>query len=290
MPDLLIDSTLRDQLHKEGYVKFPLFDEKQLREINEFYSQISEEHNVRKDTKFHTTLNTSNTALIAKVNAFLRPIFEKALKKHLTNNKYTIAGFLVKEPGDNSEVTLHQDWTFVDEENYESYNLWVPLVDVDANNGNMQFIPGSHRFAHTLRVSPDLPTYYESYRQEAMEYLKDVECKAGECVIFHQGIIHGSRPNLSNEPRVVSIISTYSEDAQLLHYHIPPGHDTSNIEQYAITTDSLVGMTKDEKPPHAELLGTVSYTPPEIDLNTFRQLCKPEPTFFEKIKAVIGYE
>lgn len=274
MSGILIDKNLNEDFHKNGFVKFPLFSEAELEEIKLFYEKIKKEQCIEEGRSFHTTLNTSNDALIKQVDEFVRPFFEKNLPRFLQNFKLTVGGFLAKDSGRNSEVTIHQDWTFVDESKYESFNLWVSLDKVGKWNGNMQAIPGSHKFAKCLRISPDIPTYFHDYKDKAAEYLVDIPTEAGECVMFYQSLIHASRKNLSSKQRVVSIISAYSAEADLLHFYLPEGKELSEIEKYKISRQSMLDLKKDQKPPHAEFIETVNYTPPNLSWEEFKTKCE----------------
>ena len=50
--------------------------------------------------------------------------------------------FMTKSKRDsNGALRPHQDWSIVDEESFRSYNVWIPLVNVDENNGAIQVLP-----------------------------------------------------------------------------------------------------------------------------------------------------
>lgn len=271
MEQILHSKKLNEQYHNIGYVKFPLFDKDEIMEIKSFYNKIKKDHNIE-DRCFHTTMNTSNRNLIDKVNDFLLPYFTRHLPKHLKNYNLTIAGFLIKDPGKQSAVTIHQDLTYVDESRFTSFNLWVSLTDTHLLNGSMQFIPGSHKFYPSLRTSPDIESYFHSFKDKAAEYLVDVPSKAGECVMFNQALIHASRKNVQNQ-RPTCIVSGYSKDAEMLHHFIPIGEPLSKIEQHKISIKSMIEMKKNQRPPHSEFLGYVNYEPPKVSFEEFEQKC-----------------
>lgn len=282
---VLSSEKLDEQFHKNGFVKFPLFSKKQINEIKAFYDEIVNEHNVEKGRAFHTTLNTSNRELIHKVNKFLRPYFENTLPKHLKDCKLTIGGFLVKDHGKDSTVTIHQDWTFVDESKFTSFNLWVSLEDTNFYNGNMQFVPGSHQFSKSLRISPDIPGYFVQFPEKAAGYLVDVPSKAGECVMFNQAVIHASRKNLSGKQRVSCVISAYPVEADLLHFYLPKGEPLTKIEKHRITAESMIELKKDQRPSQSELLGYVSYEPTNISPEEFEKKCREFISPIQKCKS-----
>lgn len=279
-------ASLQNQIDKKGYVKFPLFDKEEINIIKNFYLLVEKEHK-NPNTLFDTTLNTSNRNLIEKTHQFLLPIFEKKLNQYVTNLNFTLAGFLVKHPGEKSAVTIHQDWNYVDESKFSSYSFWVSLDDVSVFNGCMQFIPNSQKFYPSLRVSPDIPDYFDKFKEKAADYLVDVPSKAGECVMFDQALIHASRRNHGKKPRVACILGSYPQEADLLHHYLPEENNLNAIEQYKISVESMISMKKNQRPPFSELLGHVSYTPPKITEKEFINFCKEQSPMLKFYEAKI---
>lgn len=275
---VLIDEKLNKELNHQGYVKFRLLSPEDVKSITDFYATIKEEHNV-KDTLFHTTLNTGNSKLINQIDAFLKPIFEKRMKEHFLEVNQTIIGFLIKNSGAKSAVTIHQDWNYVDEEKYSSFSVWVSLQDTGIANGCMQIIPGSHQFYNTIRTSPNIREYFHDYKEKAADFLVDVPSKMGECILFNQGIIHASRKNLRHEERISCILGIYPKQAQMLHYFLPNKEDLTDVEVYEINTQSMIFMEKDKRPPSSALIKRFEYVAPQV----------PEQAFIEKCKGFVSH-
>jgi hypothetical protein len=268
---MLKSNQLQKELDQKGFTKFQLFDNKEINAIKNFYESIKLKHNIEEGRLFHTTMNTNNHLLIDEVHNFLMPFFETKLKNHVENLNFTLAGFLVKGSGKNSAVTIHQDWNYVDESKFSSYSFWLTLEDTNIFNGCMQFVPGSHKFFPSLRVSPNIPDYFHHFKEKAANYLVDVPSKAGECVMFNQGIIHASRRNYSKKSRVACILGSYPKDADLLHYYLPKGASLSKVEKYRITPLSMIHMKKDERPPFSEFLGYEIQKPLNINFDDFKE-------------------
>jgi len=270
----LIDPIRRNELEVLGYTKFPLFLPEDLKAIKQFHSKIESQHNVEKGRMFHTTMNTNDEQLIELVHQQLFPYFKRHLSSFVNDCKYTLAGFLVKESGKKSAVTIHQDWNYVDESLHSSFSFWVALEDTNVWNGCMQFIPGSRRFFPSLRISPDIPDYFDGFKEMAADYLVNVPSRAGECVMFNQSIIHASRRNFSGRQRIACILGAYPDNADLLHHYRPPENSLDKIEVHRISVRSMIGMKKDQRPPHSKMLGHVSYTPPIVDFKSFEFRCR----------------
>lgn len=272
---ILQDISLNNQLLDKGFVKISLLNKSQISELSSFYKEEIEIRQKKATQEFfHTTSMTHNPEIIQKVNSFLREILTPELNKHLYNYNFATLNFFVKEPSLKSYGSPHLDWTYVDESRYLSFNVWVCLEDANSENGNMQFLQGSHKFNNTLRVNPWRPHYFNEYLEKIPEYLIDVPTKAGECLIFPHSIIHASRINTSGESRVSCVATVFPKDAELLHFHWPPDAPGDKIEKYRITPQSLIEMNKGQRPPHSDFIEFVTYDIKDIPYNDFKKLCR----------------
>lgn len=61
-----------------------------------------------------------------EIGKCLQPYFDK----YLNDFKPVYANFIGKKPGSNSNRDLHQDYSFCDEDQYDSYNVWIPLQNI----------------------------------------------------------------------------------------------------------------------------------------------------------------
>jgi hypothetical protein len=270
MWNIFINKKLNKQFSHKGYVKFQLFDDKEIEQIRNFYfDNIDESQRSQSVHSFHATSCTSDISLIKEVDAFLKPFFLKALKFHIKNCKFIITNYLVKESTKNSQVTPHLDLSFVDEPQNVSFNVWVSLDDCNENSGNLQVVEGSHRFYNGVRVSPDQPKYFDDFQDKLNKYLKNIPTKAGECIVFHHNLIHASSKNKSGKPRVSCIISGYNINTQLYHFF----YDKSNprkIEKYSVETLSFLELIHDQRPPHSELREIIDYIPYKMPYKEFK--------------------
>ena len=92
-----------------------------------------------------------------------------------------IANFIFKgeEAG---EVPLHQNWAFVDEYNYTSVSIWVPLIDSNRQNGTLEIAPGSHKRFGRWR-GPMVPWELDKIKTDIIhDFLVPMEAKAGDAV------------------------------------------------------------------------------------------------------------
>lgn len=115
--------------------------------------------------------------------------------------------YFCKMPGDGKGVSWHQDCSYWALTPSKTVTVWLAIDDVDAENGCMRVIPGSHTYGH-LKFRESDPSEHnvlsqtvdDPYRYgEGKEVL--IELRAGEISIHSDLLLHGSLPNTSNRRR-----------------------------------------------------------------------------------------
>ena len=169
--------------------------------------------------------------------------------------------FIIKKPGPETTFHIHQDWNVVDERKFPSLNIWIPLVDVNESSGAMWIIKKSHHLNTYIRGAGSIFPRYNQYIKQLSPYMTSYPMKAGEALIFYHSTIHGSPPNLSNQPRIVIAASILPKEAPLhIHYHqvqskhvqiYQPGENFM-FEYESLREDTI------KYPPKGELKGLVS--------------------------------
>lgn len=114
---------------------------------------------------------------------------------------------LCKHARDPGFVGWHQDGTYWRLHDSPTASAWIALTNSTPTNGCMRVVPGSH----LERMLPHVNTYHPNSllgRGEQVDVevnesrAKDIILKAGEMSIHQNSILHGSRPNLSDEKRI----------------------------------------------------------------------------------------
>lgn len=245
--EIFKNKTYNQEFLERGFVKFPLLSKEKIEALKQFYK--SEVSLLQKDIGgkgFHTTSNTNNQELILKVDAFLKENLLETLNQHLVDCNYTIANYLVKEPGANSEVPPHQDWMLVDEPNYRSFNIWVSLDDANYKSGNLKFIPGSHLVSNNTRTL-NHPRYFDHFSKNLEGYFENVLAQAGDCVVFDHAIIHSSRKNRTKHSRISCVVGAHVKGSQL-YFIYPSENDTKKAKKYTIKAETLLHMGENYLP------------------------------------------
>ena len=120
--------------------------------------------------------------------------------------------FKPPQSGDAGSIGWHQDlgyWTCIDDD--RTLTAWVALEDVTMEKGCMEVVAGSHKWGilgENFVFERDLDDQIKRIEAKSGRPFETVCCElAAGCVSFHNGAtIHGSRPNLSDRPRL-SVVS-----------------------------------------------------------------------------------
>ena len=134
--------------------------------------------------------------------------------EHLIGSDIQFNGdFWVRPKLPNEKLTTlpwHQDSAYMpDTENDTHLTVWLPLVDVETENGALQFLPGSHKAGlQTYHRVPDeafaVPVLPPTASHTEIETL---EMQKGDLLVFNNLVFHRS---LFNRKRYDPLVSRFS--------------------------------------------------------------------------------
>jgi hypothetical protein len=215
---------LADTLKKDGVVKISFLDNIALESIQSLYRTA---HPTGHPTSFfdgiHMTIWDENDQYKTSIRKQLEEILKPFFDAHFMNYRALSQQFIVKLPGKETTFPVHQDWSIVNERDYFSLNIWIPLQDVDSTNGAMWIVKGSHRLQQPIRGAGSLFPNYFPLLEEMKPYMTSFPMKAGEALIFYHSTIHGSPQNLSDQPRLTVQVSVLPQEAPMEIYFQPIG-------------------------------------------------------------------
>ncbi len=118
--------------------------------------------------------------------------------------------FYFKPPGARGQA-LHQDNTFLRAHPETCLAAWIAVDDVDAENGGLAVVPGSHKTELVCPEPADLTESFTSVEVPVPDGLHKVQTRmrAGDVLFFHGSVVHGSRPNTSADRFRRSLIFHY---------------------------------------------------------------------------------
>lgn len=145
-------------------------------------------------------------------------IVKPRLDEHITNYVCPAATFLVKNPNEQSTVSLHRDFSVQDEPEFSYQNIWLPIVDTTPENGQLRVLRKSHHFFDYPLPHNTIWPYLE-HEELLLKYSDVVDAKAGDLVVYSDKALHGSPDNRSSGPRPVVHFGLLHPEAKLYYYY-----------------------------------------------------------------------
>ena len=236
--------SLDDQLVNEGFVVMDLLDDTVVEKLSNFYRNAqSTDVNVG----FHSTHFLKDRAYKRKEAAFIKRIFQEIVNAHFDDYHVCFSSYMLKKSGPNSTMSLHADWTYVNEEEHVSLAIWCPLIDTSEKNGCIGVVPQSHRILHSVR-GPQIPSSFHDYNEYIIEnFGKLIPMKAGQALVYDHRLLHYSPPNTSEDDRLAINISMVPKGTELYHFTGSP--PSSKIIRYKVqSNDFFIEYDHFEKP------------------------------------------
>ena len=228
--DLFINNELNLKIEKDGVVLIPFLNEEELNKIKAFYVEMH--GNAAPPTTYdgiHMTIWHSDLDYKLKIKETLEKLIHAACERAFKDYRLVIPQFIVKQPGHETIFHIHQDWSVIDESKYVSFNIWIPLHDVDEENGAMWIVKGSHRINRKIRGAGYLFPAYKPVFEDLKPYMTRFPMKAGEALLFYHSTLHGSSENRSSKDRVVVQVSALPKEAPFHIYFQKNETDTLKV-------------------------------------------------------------
>lgn len=268
-PDKMLP-VFRDENHqrefeKNGFIILPFYTPQEISELEALYYRL----HPKDEQGFFPSTFSNNKQYRTEADSEIRRIGSRSIEQYCKDVKVVCGSFIVKAPGPDSGMCVHQDMSLVDESRFTGINIWVPLVDLTIENGTLFVLPGSHRLFPTYRSS-SIPEFFSDVMDDMIDYLQPVIIKAGQAVFFDQSIVHFSPPNFSNKIRIVTNTYFTHKSTEFRTYYWNKEQADNKIEVFAqddnfMTDFEQFGENIRERPKVGKSLGFTDYNFPSID-------------------------
>lgn len=229
----------------DGYFTIPNFLDES--EINFLLEKLTNK-TVEKTGFYTSTCIEDNEYRDFCNNTIKEVVTENKIKQYLEGYRVFYANYINKTPDSNSEVVLHTDWSIMDEKKYNPFKIWIPLVDVNINNGTFSLVKGSHKYTNKHRGF-GANEYYTAYSKELIENnLNYLEYKAGQALFYHPGTLHYSPPNKSNQNRPAILVSLYPNNVDAILFYKNWYNIFNTMSVYKFEPDFMNVWDKKSKP------------------------------------------
>jgi len=213
MHSIWTDQEQAAAFEREGFVVIDLLTQEQVAALQSIYK----EEVFDPGTTFYSSSFIADKSRKQHISRRLEAVIDDAIAQHFSCYKKLGAVFLIKPPGPQSIMPIHQDWTVVDESCFDAMTVWIALQDTTEDNGCIKVLPRSHRLSRALRA-PTLPNPLQEILPDAERMMQALPMKAGQAFIFSHALLHASFPNLSTQDRVAVAYGVLHQDAELLYY------------------------------------------------------------------------
>lgn len=237
--NILKSSALQNDLSEKGYAVFPLLTENQIEALKQFYYENAQESN----EGLVATAHHQNFDYRNKMSNFIHATVRDAVNQNFNQVQLLGGTFMAKNGGEKGVLHPHQDWNIVDEDKFASYNLWIPLVDVDTQNGTIEVIEGSHVWQKGFR-GPNLHGPFANQATSLWQQMKPLNLKAGEVLLYDHRLLHASNMNNTATPRLVVVFGVIPAEAKMLFYYEEKG----KVEVYESNKDFFLNQNPWEGP------------------------------------------
>jgi hypothetical protein len=239
MRRIFIDEDLDYKFKTFGYVVLSFLSRERATELYAVFNKMDSGVSGR----FFASMWSSDKEYRKSVDKIIKDALAPFAEKYLDNYKPFFSDLIVKRPSFTQKVALHQDWSFVDENEFSSLFIWCPLQDVNKRNGCLQLIPGSHKLLSKVRGSNiQLMTDYK-LADKLEKKLISLEIKAGDVVVFNPAILHASPPNHTFKTRLCIGLTCVPEEAKKYHFHY--NVETKKVEKLEINYDFIMNFNDD---------------------------------------------
>ncbi len=279
-PSILKDEAHNRALAEKGYAVFPFLKPEAIEQLASYYLEFQKEE----PSHFYSSTHSADMTFRKKTSGVIHAILSPLVADVLTDYKLLGGAYVVKPAHGKGILQPHQDWNLVDERKSRSYNLWIPLVDVDTRNGAVFVLAGSHAKLNTYR-GPGIPSAFKEVEQHIWQKLEPLPMKAGEALFYDHALLHGSPANTSDRVRIGIVCGVIPKDSAMQIHALQDG----NIETFQC--DESFFLEKNPVSDVHQLKKLQSHSPKAqtLSMDDFNRLFFPEPvkhTLFQKLLNV----
>jgi hypothetical protein len=234
------DAEQQSLFEKQGFIVLPFLSADEVTALNEIFD-ILHPH-IAGDAGFVSGSYSADFDYKEKASNEIVKIFSRHYEQLFVNYQPFGAAFLFKMPNVHSHLSIHQDWTIVDEEKYVALNCWVPLTDVNEKNGALHVVPATHYDKIKTLRAPTLPFFFSGNDDVVEKASLPMYIKAGEAVILNQSVIHYSPPNNSQSIRKAITAGVKSKGAPMVFHYRNNASGDARIERFSMPENFLISF------------------------------------------------
>lgn len=228
----------KEKYFKDGYISnVEIFDQKFTDNIyNQYLDYLKKDvplvDKIEHKTKTHLYFSWANEII------FNEKILD-SVEKILGPNFFCWNSLIFhKYPKSKTFVSMHQDQNYWKIIHDKALSIQIAISESNKENGCLKLLPGSHKknlMHHDYIQKNNLLARGQSVSNSDFneQELIDIELKPGNACIFHGNILHGSKPNKSNNHRLLFTIRYLTTDNKIdTKYYYNYGTLVRGIDDY----------------------------------------------------------
>lgn len=235
MTQLLHPIPLQTEIfEKSGYLVIDFLDKAEIQSVLNLYQQKSS----GLTTGFAPSIMSADVDYRKFIDVKVKELLGRKITTLFPDHRLCFWNFVVKQASRrDSQVQMHQDWSFTDENQFQSLGIWCPLIDVEPFNGCLHLVPGSHHLNTQPRGGLNEFPYQHLLPLIEQEYLTALSMKAGQAIVYNTRLFHCSPPNQSDIERVVLAGLMIPKISSLRYYHWDHHQYPNQLEVFEVEDD-----------------------------------------------------
>ncbi|MCP4121537.1 MAG: phytanoyl-CoA dioxygenase family protein [Bacteroidetes bacterium] len=256
MRQIFRNNDIQKAVEEDGFTTMPFLDKDEVNYLVELYYKLGTPG--LEEFGFHATMSSPDSLYRKKVDEGIKKIVTPKVEKLFIDYKPLFANYIIKEPNKDNECPIHQDWSYLDETQSTSINIWCPLVDTNKYNGAMQGLRGSHKLKTPVRFTPHIKPDWTRHNHLIKVKLEPLYLNAGEALIYNSRVIHYTPDNITDKARLAFGFVNIPVEAQSIHYFWNAKNE-DKLEMFKAEGDFFYELTMGERPDEENYLGEMDF-------------------------------
>lgn len=208
------NQNLNNEISESGYVILPFFNSVEVEQLLSFYKK----NHSSSVPGFYASSHSTDIQFRKLMSDEIKKSILSSTQVYFENVAFLGGSFIVKTNKQVDRLNPHQDWSIVDETTSDSFNIWIPLVDVNKDNGAIKVAPKSHLW-FTNHRGPNIPDPLSNRIEVLWESMIDLPMKAGQALIYNHKLYHGSTPNRTKSDRIAAVFGLKHVEDPMRYYY-----------------------------------------------------------------------
>jgi ectoine hydroxylase-related dioxygenase (phytanoyl-CoA dioxygenase family) len=234
---IFIDNKIEHNLFESGYAILNILKSD---EVKHLLLNIKSLFSQNQNFSNYSSIRSSDLNFKKKVNSIISSAINKKIDSHFKNHIKIDTGAILVKGANQPDLIIepHMDPSLVCENQTNTYNLWIPLTDVNIENGCLHVYKYFNRVKNKFKKRP-----YNSDSINIINYINidfwnnsvPIQLKAGQALLFNHKLPHASLGNKTKEDRIaISIAIVPNNSKKYLFYQSKKMFHSNEVLKYEV--------------------------------------------------------